>query len=163
MNWNYDENDVIIGDGYELIPPGKYRVRIDQAEETVSKGGKDMLKLTLSVSGYRSKIWDYIVFDNSSPNARQLTNTKLKAIFDSFNIPKTDSNNPAVWAGKVGAAQIKHEMYNGEKNAKIHYYLRRETQSTLPPWNDVSGVPAPDGVAVSASPNTPPFDPNALI
>ena len=42
---NYNPN------GFTLIPEGNYRVRIDTAENKVSRSGKDMIKLTLSVSG----------------------------------------------------------------------------------------------------------------
>ena len=66
---------------YSLIPEGKYRVRIEEAKERTSQSGKQMIELTLAVSGYSSKLWGYIILDNSSLEATKKTNQALGTVF----------------------------------------------------------------------------------
>ena len=49
-DWKYNPDDYK-PDSYTLIPPGEYRVRIEDADERVSQTGKTMFRLTLKVSG----------------------------------------------------------------------------------------------------------------
>lgn len=135
LKWDYNP-DNYNADGYQLIPPGKYRVRIDDAEEKVSSTGKDMVKLTLKVSGYNSKIWHYLVLDGSSPEAKARTDDKLGRLFDSFNIPQGDMNE-GNWKGKVGAAEIKNEPDNkGTMRAVVSWFIKRKEQDELPNWQE---------------------------
>ena len=135
LNWkfnpeNYNEK------GYQLVPPGKYRVRIENAEETMAKTGKPMVKLTLKASGYNSKIWHNVVMDNTSEEAIARTDNMLGRIFDSFNIPAGDMNL-ADWKGKVGAAEVKNEPdLNEVMRAGIKYFIRRKEQNDLPAWQE---------------------------
>ena len=142
INWkfnpeNYDPDSY----GYQLIPPGIYRVRIENAEETVSKTtNKPMIKMTLKVSGYKSNVWYYIIMDNSSPEAIKRTDNKLGSVFDSFNIPQT--LNLQEWKGKVGAAEIKNELDN--KNVMRHavsWFVVRRKQDNLPAWQEHPAAP----------------------
>jgi hypothetical protein len=129
MRWNYDAKDYSEND-FELLPVGDYRVRIEKAEETKSKTGKDMIKLELKVSGHRAKLFHYLVLD---PTDVQRTNQRLGELFHSFKITPGDMNYFR-WIGHVGAVRVKHASYQGEQRADVSYCLALKKQETLPPW-----------------------------
>lgn len=135
-DWKYNP-DNYNPDGYELIPPGDYRVRIEDCEEKLTQTGKDMYKLTLAVSGYSAHIWYYLVFDNTDEKSRKYTDQRLGSIFDSFNIPRGNIN-PSDWKGKTGGARIKNNTYKGEMRAELHYFLKRKKVDELPAWKEGS-------------------------
>jgi len=132
INWKFDANQYDPNKSFELIPVGDHRVRIETVEEQTSKSGNDMLRLTLSVSGYGSKLFHYIVF---MPDKPEITNQSLGSVFDSFGITPGDMNFYG-WQGRVGAARVKHEQYDGKPQAKIAYFLLRSKQGDLPPWQE---------------------------
>lgn len=124
MEWNYQRTE----NTYDEIPVGEHRVRIADAEKAISKNGNDMLVLTLDVSGYKSRLWHYVVF---MPDHPEITNRNLTAIFDSFGI--ADGNfNLANWKGKVGACMTKQDEYG----TKVRYFLSKKKQENLPPWKE---------------------------
>ena len=109
ISWNFDSNDYE-EQSFKPIPEGDHRIRIQSAEEQTSKTNKQMIKLVLEVSGYNSTIWHFLVF---LPDNAKLTNQKLGELWNSFGIPYGDFNLNS-WVGKVGAAKIKHENYEGQ-------------------------------------------------
>ena len=131
IQWNFSSEDYQ-EKSFTPIPVGDHRVRIASAEEQTSGNGRQMIKLTLDVSGYSSTIWHYIVF---MPDNQKLTNQKLGEVFNSFGIPQGNFNLQS-WVGKVGAAKVKHEDYNGEPNAKIAYFINKDRQDKLPAWQE---------------------------
>ena len=138
MSWNYQRMEQ-----FDEIPVGTYRVRIADAEKGVSQSGRDMLKMTLDVSGYRSQIRHYVVFLDDRP---EVTNRNLTSIFDCFSIPEGDFNLKN-WVGKSGVAATKQDDFG----AKINYFVSasRADRMNLPPWEepDTSGR-----VAIAAAP-----------
>jgi hypothetical protein len=133
MKWTFDANQYDANKTFELIPVGDHRVRIETVEEQISKNtGYEMFKLTLSASGYGSKLFHYVVF---MPDRPEITNQNLGTIFDSFGIQQGNMNIYE-WQGKVGAARVKHEQYDGKPQAKIAYFLLRSKQDDLPPWQE---------------------------
>ena len=126
MEWNYQRTEST----FEEIPVGEHRVRIADAEKAISKNGNDMLVLTLDVSGYKSRLWYYVVF---MPDRPEITNRKLTEIFDSFGIADGDSNLKN-WIGKVGACVTKQDEYG----TKVNYFINRKKQGELPPWKEPS-------------------------
>lgn len=135
LNWKYNPSNYN-AEGYQLVPPGQYRVRIEDAEEMESKTGKPMVKMKLKVSGYNGYIWKYVVLDSTSPEAVARTDDRLGRIFDSFNIP-VGSMNLEDWKGKVGAAEIKNEPNDkGTQRAEVNWFIRRNEQRELPAWQE---------------------------
>lgn len=127
--WNYTREE----QQFELLPEGKYRIRISNADKAVSKNGNDMLVLQFEVSGSTKILWHYIVF---MPDRPEITNRMLTQFFDSFkDIPEGDFNMKN-WIGKVGACKIKHETYNDEKRERISYFISADKQSELPQWQE---------------------------
>ena len=132
--WTYYDPDDFNENSYGLIPEGKYRVRIEQAEDRVSQSGKDMIRLTLEVSGYSSKVWRNIVLDSSNDEAIKRTNHWLGTIFSSFGITQGNMNLDD-WKGKVGGAKIRHKKgADGVTRAEISYFLYRKEVDKLPDW-----------------------------
>lgn len=135
MAWSYQREESK-GGGDTKIPEGKHRIRIHDAQKAVAKTGKDMLSLTFDVSGYNNKIFHNIVF---LPDRPEITNRNLTRFFDAFkDIPEGEFDT-AKWIGKVGAAEVKHEEYNGNKKAAIRYFISADRQDTLPPWKEPEG------------------------
>ena len=135
IEWKFNAGDYN-PDRFEVVPPGKYRVRIEEAEEQTSKSGYPMIKLMLKVSGRRGSVWHYMVFMNDSAEHKRMTNDNLGRIFDSFGIPQGDLNLEH-WKGKVGAASIKNEPDNkGVQRAVVGYFIQREMQDELPAWQE---------------------------
>ena len=135
INWNYNAEDYVEND-FKPLPVGDHRVMIENAEEATSSSGNDMIKLTLTVSGYASKLFHYIVFP---PNNIKLTNQRLGQLFDSFGI-QPGNMDCSTWIGMVGAARVKHEIYNGEPQARVSYFIARAKQDKLPPWKKQMGL-----------------------
>lgn len=148
-SWQFNPNEYDPNGGaFELVPVGYHRVRIEEAEGTQSKTGKDMVKLTLAVSGRKSKLWFYLVFD---PSNTQMTNQKLGEIWESFNL-KVGDLNILNWKGKVGACNVKHKPREGtnEMQAQVSYFLTRKKQEDLPAWIEPDG-----GTQAGYDPNIP--------
>ncbi|MBR0185775.1 MAG: DnaJ domain-containing protein [Synergistaceae bacterium] len=140
---------------FPLIPAGNYRVRIEDAQETTSHAGNNMIKLTLAVSGYSSKLWYYLVLNDKTPEDIKKTNTRLGKIFDSFGIVEGNMHL-SDWHGCVGGARIRHSKDNdGNDRAEIHYFLDRDKVETLPAWMQASsqGNIDPDMMDFPDSPN----------
>ncbi len=135
IDWHFNPENYN-PDRFELIPPGDYRVRIEDAEEQESKSGYPMIKMTLKVSGYNGSIWHYMVFMNDNPDKIRMTDDNLGRIFDSFGIPQGDLTLEH-WKGKVGAAHVRNEPDNkGTMRAVIGYFIQKEKQDSLPPWQE---------------------------
>lgn len=133
IQWQFSSDDYT-EKTFSVIPVGEHRVRIASAEEQTSSKGKQMIKLVLEVSGYNSTIWHYLVF---LPDNAKLTNQKLGELWDSFGISQGNFNLQQ-WAGKVGAAKVKHEDYEGNPQPKIAYFIAKNRQESLPAWVEPS-------------------------
>ena len=152
VNWKFNANDVKES-SYSVIPQGDHRVRVASVDEKKSKSGNDMLAITLDVSNYSGKLFFYLVF---IPDNTTMTNTNLARFWDSFGIPQGNLDT-ASWVGKVGAAKVKHEKYNGEDSAKVSYFIERKKQDLLPSWVEKSG-----GVKPAANSQSAPFSTDDL-
>lgn len=150
INWNFNSNDYS-EQNFKPVPVGDHRVRIASAEEQTSGKGNQMIKLVLDVSGYNSTIWHYIVF---MPDNQKLTNQKLGELWNSFGIQQGNFNLNS-WVGKVGAAKVKHEDYNGEPSAKIAYFISKDRQDKLPAWQDGNASAVNTGTVVEVNKNVP--------
>ena len=135
VNWNFNVADYE-EQSFKPIPVGDHRVRIASAEEQTSSRGRQMIKLVLNVSGHNATIWHFIVF---MPENQKLTNQKLGELWNSFGITQGNFNLQQ-WVGKVGAAKVKHEDYNGESSAKIAYFINKDRQNKLPAWQEPTNV-----------------------
>ena len=147
VSWQFNPDDYN-ENSFSPIPEGEYRVRIQAVEETTSSKGNRMLKITLAVSGYRTKLWKYIVLDNSSAEAAKRTNQRLGELFNSFNITKGNMEIDS-WINHVGGVKVRHvKGDDGQTRAEVHYFLKRFVVDRLPAWrtNDNSS----DGMNTSA-------------
>ena len=145
MEWNYQREEST----FEEIPVGEHRVRIADAEKAISKNGNDMLVLTLDVSGYKSRLWHYVVF---MPDHPEITNRNLTSIFDSFGIADGDFNL-ANWKGKVGACMTKQDDFG----TKVRYFLSKKKQESLPPWKEPDSAPKKPQLQAFDNPDDCPF------
>lgn len=137
MAWSYKREE---SGSFAPLPEGNYRIRVRSADKAVSKNGRDMLALQFDVSGHTQILYHYIVFMDDRP---EITNRMLTQFFDAFpQIPEGDFNM-SNWIGKVGACKVKHEEYNGNMTARLHYFIRASKQAELPPWQEPdNGRPA---------------------
>lgn len=136
MSWSYKREEK----QFPTLAEGQYRIRIKSADKAQSKNGNDMLTLQFEVSGSSVIIYHYIVFLDDRP---EITNRMLTQFFDSFkDIPEGDFNMQN-WIGKVGAAKIKNEEYNGNISSKISYFIAGDKQDNLPAWVNPDGSTPP--------------------
>lgn len=150
IDWNFNTADYE-EQSFKPIPVGDHRVRIASAEEQTSSGGRQMIKLVLDVSGYNSTIWHFIVF---MPDNQKLTNQKLGELWNSFGIPQGNFDLNS-WKGKVGAAKVKHEPYEGEMKPKISYFISKDRQDKLPAWQEPANAAATGQTVVANDDNVP--------
>lgn len=143
MAWTFNPNEYEES-SFTLIPIGDHRARIADVIEKTFSSGKDGYEITLSVSGYSSKVWFYLVLD---PSDSKKTNQRIGSFFDSFGITDFDMSHYPAWKGKIGAVRIKHEEYNGNTNAKVAFCLARKNQDKLPAWKESDTAPSAGFVA----------------
>ena len=137
FDWNYNKD---VKDGFEIIPEGKYRIRVKSVEKDKSKSsGNDMLKLQFEVSGYSSLLFWYITFNRNEPDK---TDRMLKSFYKSFAGVAEGDRDTRNWVGKVGACTVKHEEYNGRMTAKVGYLIPADKQDDLPIWTSPDGITA---------------------
>ena len=156
--WNFDPNQYEEKEGFSIIPVGDHRVRIEDVISKQSKSGRDMFEITLAVSGHSSRLWYYLVLDPADPKK---TNQRIGDFFNSFGITDYNMANYPRWKGKVGAARVVHEEFNGNQQAKVRFCLNRKNQDKLPPAkfnNTVSAAPNSDFVPVDISDSELPFN-----
>lgn len=140
MAWNYERNE---SKSFKPIEEGKHRIRIKSAEKAQSKNsGNDMIALQFEVSGHTGLLFHYIVF---LPDRPDVTNRMLTSFFDSFKDIPDGSFDLDKWVGKVGACMVKHEEYNGDTKAKIHYFIKADEAADLPAWVEPERKDADDG------------------
>lgn len=137
--WNFDPNMYEEQD-FQIIPVGDHRVRIEDVAERTFNSGNEGYEITLSVNGYSSKLWFYLVLDKNDPKK---TNQRIGDFFNSFGIAEHVLGGGRQWIGKVGAVRVKHEEYNGNTSAKVAYVINRKKQDKLEPWKNVGGAAAP--------------------
>lgn len=138
MAWNYQREER----QFDVIPEGAHRIRIESAEKVQSKSGRDMLAFQFAVSGSTQTLYHYIVFLQDRP---EITNRQLTQFFDSFKGIKDGDFDTRNWIGQVGACVVKHEEYNGQTQARVHYFISGKKQDELPAWQEGRAVTAATG------------------
>ena len=108
IKWKFDKNNSI-QQSYQVIPEGYYQVQIENAVETVSDSGNQMIRMSLNVIGYNVKVRHHLTF---SPKHRVLVNKVLSDIYSSFNI-SVGNLDPQTWIGKIGVAKLEQDNFNG--------------------------------------------------
>lgn len=146
MAWSYKREE---SRNFTPLAEGDYRIRVRSADKATSKNGRDMLALQFDVSGSNQILYHYIVFLDDQP---EITNRMLTQFFDSFSdIPEGDFNMQN-WIGKVGACKVRHEEYNGNMTAKIHYFISGKRKDALPPWKEMQETSGSDGYELPKTP-----------
>ena len=151
MSWNFEKTE----NTFRPIAPGDYRVRIAEVVKATASTGKEMLKITMQVSGQKSKLFYNLVF---LPDRPEITNRNLTDIFMSFHNLAMGDLNIANWVGKVGAVHVENEEYNGNIQARVKYFIRRDKQDSLPAW-----VEPPEGNAVKDAVAAVPTDKDGFM
>ena len=132
--WTFDPSQYQEKD-FQIIPIGDHRVRIADVVERTYSSGNEGYEITLSVSGYNSKIWFNLVLDK---NNVQQTNQRIGDFFNSFGITNPAMGTGKQWVGAVGAVRVKHREFNGNTRAEVAYCIARAKQDKLPPWKETS-------------------------
>ncbi len=86
------------------------------------------------------------------PDNQKLTNQKLGELWNSFGISQGNFDLNS-WIGKSGAAKVKHEAYNGEMSPKVAYFIGKERQDKLAPWQEPSGKASLTGGYIDITPS----------
>lgn len=130
-NWTFNPNHYEER-SFSIIPEGNHRVRISDVAERTFASGNEGYEIVLDVAGHAGKLWHYLVLDRTD---EKKTNQRLGTFFNCFGITQYALGNGKQWVGKVGAARVKHEMYNGEQKARVQFFINKSKQNELPPWH----------------------------
>ena len=144
-NWSFDPSQYQEKD-FQIVPIGDHRVRIDDVVERTFNSGNEGYEITLSVNGYNSKLWFYLVLDSTNP---QKTNQRIGDFFNSFGITSPAMGSGKQWIGCAGAVRVKHEDYNGSTSAKVAYCINRKNQEKLAPWKEATFTAQAPSVAAT--------------
>jgi hypothetical protein len=101
------------------LPEGVYQFQVMDAEETESQAGNPMVKLKLAVVNdpqYNGRV----VFDNLVVTASMAR--RLAAFASAAGLDFRMGVDPEAMKTKVVWAEVQHEEYGGEMNAKIKRY-----------------------------------------
>ena len=141
---------------YSAIPEGEYDVIIEHAEEKRSKAGNEMMELTCVVQGPEragAKLWDYIVYDDKAAR-------KFRDILRSCGLPDLMQDiTPSLFEGACGRVKVKHELYQGERKAKLHYWIEAEQE----PEADDDPEPTGDTPPPPSADEEPAFEDDSSI
>jgi hypothetical protein len=138
FEWNYNEENYKEGVPFRPLPIGNYRVRIAETEIRKSKSDLPYINLKFDVSGNSSYLWDMIMLVPTGKLTKEMIDQNLGNIYNCFGIPADQRNKEETWVGKVGAVKVKHEIKNGEPEAKLCFYYPKSNQEKLqlPPWQE---------------------------
>lgn len=103
-----------------LIKKGEYDIEFSVVEQTKSKAGADMWKLTLKVwpGGGQRTMFDYIVFPNGLWKLKQIAAaTDQQAKFDSGEMEPGDIQGQSARA----TVDVKEDAKYGDKNIIVRY------------------------------------------
>lgn len=119
-----------VKDEYSPVPEGEYAVIIEHAVEKRSKAGKDMMELECVIQGPTrsgAHLWDYIVYDDRAAR-------KFRGILRSCGLPEFQQEiTPELLEGCTGTVRVKHELYQGERKAKLHYWIEDKPETEAAP------------------------------
>lgn len=134
LNWNYTPPS------YNITPIGNYRARIHDIAWDVSKSGRTMLVVTCKISGQKSKLKYYLVFNPDTPETVNRSNFYFKKFCDAFSLNPADINNQNFnlnqWLNAEGGVNIIHEERNGVVFPSIKSFLSRKQLDFLVPFID---------------------------
>ena len=119
-------------DGFKLMDVDTvYEFDIVDAEETQSKAGNQMLKLTLQptcAEFSNRQIWHYIV--NNDYWEDKIASLMASAGKDVKKASNFDAHHLMGWKVR---AKLKHEEYNGKTSEKIWFFIKTEDVITPEP------------------------------
>ena len=112
--------------GRKLIPEGDCEVVITDAEETLSRSGNPVLKITMQPVEQeyeRQYLWHHIVLNN------EYTEENIGRLLDSLDYNPYESLqlDPSSLHGQTLTVHVFHDVYQGEKQAKMKYPLCKYT------------------------------------
>ena len=146
MAYQYPGNSNPADRKFAAIPVGEYDVQIERAEEGISKSShKQMMTLHLVVTGPTNagaKLWFYIPYDENAPE-------KFSKVLRSLGLPDVKQDiTPELFEGECGRVKVKHQLWEGERQAKVHYWIAEEP----------GDAPVPDSEPASDTPPPPSAD-----
>ena len=155
MAWIFNPNEYE-EKSFAPIPAGEHRVRIEDVVYKTFKSGNKGYEITLEVSGFKGKLWYYLVLREDDTKT---TNQNIGDFFNSFGITDWNMEHYRNWIGKVGAVRVKHEDYNGAATAKVSRCISWEDQEKLSPAKfSGNGVSGGDFASVNVDDSELPFN-----
>ena len=125
---NYDPNAEFEP---ELIPPGDYLCKVENARWDTTRNGYEMIVLQLAVKGFRSKLWYNVVCKCDTPEEQKRTDQWVGAVFAAFGLTPSPDVEVAPLVGRVGGVHVKNETRDGETRSRAGYLLKRDKARSL--------------------------------
>lgn len=101
------------------VPEATYKLMVDTAEAVESQAGNPMIKIKWSVVDdpeYNGRV----IYDNVVLTASMAR--RIKSLGDAMGLDFSMGIDPDTLPGRTAWAEIVHEEYQGEKNAKVKRY-----------------------------------------
>lgn len=137
---NYDD----IVEGNDLIPVGDYEVIVRSVEERVTKNGKQHISIQLSVRNdidqkYKNKVVFESLWQKKDTGKYQMK--QFNTISKALKIPNGKNYNSldeliSDWMHKVAKIRIKHDVYEGNTNARVSFWSESKFQECNHVWRD---------------------------
>ena len=139
MGYTYNPDGYDEKRGFSVPAIGPHEVQIVDVTEKKSNSNNPMMEIVaeiISGESKGSKLWEYIVYNEYADSK---FGQILHACGKDPSVKREMSAN--LFMGLTATIQIKHETYQGEKRAKIHYWIASE--ETTAPENENQEPPAP--------------------
>jgi hypothetical protein len=145
-----DTRDIPEEEEFAPYPDNSKKVLIcTKAAYEPTKNGKGMMfSLVWQVEGTNRNIFDYIIVEHPSDQARNIGRSKIKKLATSINTPVIETAETFV--GKRVLGKLGVDEWEGKKNNKIKAYEpvpRGEFEQSAPPRQESNGDNAPSGTS----------------
>lgn len=103
---------------YDVIPNGKYTVRVEKAEEKTSQKGNEMIMIKLKVASYNTPLTYFIMLKGATKEEQEKTNIAISRFMFTFGIPFGEFDF-GKWVNKIGKVEI--ETQDGSRFPRVKF------------------------------------------
>lgn len=125
----YDPTQADGGDGFEPIPAGLYKARIERASEAYSAAKDPMIKITFKIS--EGEFYKRLIFDNLTFNKKGMGRVKIMLKALGLSTDQGCEVTPELLLGRDILIDVIQDQYEGKTNNRVPYagYHRDESET----------------------------------
>lgn len=132
-------------EGNDLIPEGNWEVVVKEAKEKTTEGGRKHINIQLTVrNDVNQKYKNKVIFDTiwtKKDDNETYNMANLQTVAKALDIPNGKAYTSleellADWQGKGAKVYVKHEEYNGNKNARVKGWNKTDAPGINHVWKE---------------------------